>query len=106
VLRENLAELLEKEEEWTQAAQTLAGIDLDSGGAARGPQARPRGWGAATWVWRGRFRGWGAATWVWRGRSRGWGVGSGAAGGQPGPAHLCTAKPLPPPPPPPPPARG
>jgi hypothetical protein len=37
VLRENLAELLEAEEEWTQAAQTLAGIDLDSGG---GP-----GWG-------------------------------------------------------------
>lgn len=31
VLRENLAELLEAEEEWTQAAQTLAGIDLDSG---------------------------------------------------------------------------
>jgi hypothetical protein len=32
VLRENLAEVLEKEEEWSQAAQTLAGIDLDSGG--------------------------------------------------------------------------
>ena len=31
ILRENLAELLEKEEEWAQAAQTLAGIDLDSG---------------------------------------------------------------------------
>ncbi|KAI8472823.1 MAG: hypothetical protein J3K34DRAFT_413139 [Monoraphidium minutum] len=31
VLRENLAELLEAAEEWAQAAQTLAGIDLDSG---------------------------------------------------------------------------
>lgn len=31
MLRENLAEILEAEEEWTQAAQTLAGIDLDSG---------------------------------------------------------------------------
>ncbi|GBF98333.1 COP9 signalosome complex subunit 4 [Raphidocelis subcapitata] len=31
VLRENLAAVLEGEEEWAQAAQTLAGIDLDSG---------------------------------------------------------------------------
>ena len=30
-LRENLAALLEAEEQWTQAAQVLAGIDLDSG---------------------------------------------------------------------------
>lgn len=31
VIRENLAEILEREEEWTKAAQVLAGIDLDSG---------------------------------------------------------------------------
>lgn len=31
LIREKLAELLEKEEEWTKAAQVLAGIDLDSG---------------------------------------------------------------------------
>ena len=30
-VREHLANLLEKEEEWSKAAQTLAGIDLDSG---------------------------------------------------------------------------
>lgn len=30
-IREQLAKLLEDEEEWTKAAQTLAGIDLDSG---------------------------------------------------------------------------
>ena len=30
-VREQLAGLLEKEEEWSKAAQTLAGIDLDSG---------------------------------------------------------------------------
>lgn len=30
-IREQLAKLLEAEEEWTKAAQTLAGIDLDSG---------------------------------------------------------------------------
>ena len=30
-VREHLAGLLEKEEEWSRAAQTLAGIDLDSG---------------------------------------------------------------------------
>lgn len=30
-LRENLALLLEREEDWSRAAQTLAGIDLDSG---------------------------------------------------------------------------
>ena len=31
VIREQLAKLLEDEEDWTKAAQTLAGIDLDSG---------------------------------------------------------------------------
>lgn len=31
LIREKLAELLEREEEWTRAAQVLAGIDLDSG---------------------------------------------------------------------------
>lgn len=31
MLRENLADVLEKEEQWSKAAQTLAGIDLDSG---------------------------------------------------------------------------
>ncbi len=30
-VREHLASLLEKEEDWSKAAQTLAGIDLDSG---------------------------------------------------------------------------
>ncbi len=30
-IREQLAKLLEDKEEWTKAAQTLAGIDLDSG---------------------------------------------------------------------------
>ena len=30
-VREHLATLLEKEEDWSKAAQTLAGIDLDSG---------------------------------------------------------------------------
>lgn len=30
-IRESLAGLLEQEEEWTKAAQILAGIDLDSG---------------------------------------------------------------------------
>lgn len=30
-IREQLAIILEAEEEWTKAAQTLAGIDLDSG---------------------------------------------------------------------------
>ena len=30
-IREQLAAILESEEEWTKAAQTLAGIDLDSG---------------------------------------------------------------------------
>ncbi len=30
-VREHLASLLEQEEEWSKAAQTLAGIDLDSG---------------------------------------------------------------------------
>ena len=30
-VREHLAGLLEKEEDWSKAAQTLAGIDLDSG---------------------------------------------------------------------------
>ena len=30
-LREHLASLLEQEEDWSRAAQTLAGIDLDSG---------------------------------------------------------------------------
>jgi len=32
-VREHLASLLEKEEDWSKAAQTLAGIDLDSGKA-------------------------------------------------------------------------
>ena len=31
VVREALAALYEKEEEWSKAAQALAGIDLDSG---------------------------------------------------------------------------
>ncbi|KAK9815676.1 hypothetical protein WJX72_007876 [[Myrmecia] bisecta] len=31
VVRTNLAQLLEEEEDWSKAAQTLAGIDLDSG---------------------------------------------------------------------------
>lgn len=31
IIRENLAELLEKEEDWKKSAQILAGIDLDSG---------------------------------------------------------------------------
>ncbi|GFH21534.1 PCI domain-containing protein, partial [Haematococcus lacustris] len=31
IIRENYAELLEKEECWSKAAQVLAGIDLDSG---------------------------------------------------------------------------
>ncbi len=31
VIRENLASLLETEEQWSKAAQVLAGIDLDSG---------------------------------------------------------------------------
>jgi COP9 signalosome complex subunit 4 len=35
ILRENLAKLLEEQEQWTQAAHVLAGIDLDSG--KRGP---------------------------------------------------------------------
>lgn len=45
LIREKLAELLEKEEEWTRAAQVLAGIDLDSGergghtGSSRNPTA-------------------------------------------------------------------
>lgn len=30
-IREQLANILEGEEEWTKAAQTLGGIDLDSG---------------------------------------------------------------------------
>jgi hypothetical protein len=32
LIREKLAEQLEKEEAWSKAAQVLAGIDLDSGG--------------------------------------------------------------------------
>jgi len=32
LLRERLAALFEKEEQWTKAAQVLQGIDLDSGG--------------------------------------------------------------------------
>lgn len=32
IIRENLAELHEAEEDWSRAAQVLAGIDLDSGG--------------------------------------------------------------------------
>ena len=32
-LREQLANLLEQDEDWSRAAQTLAGIDLDSGEA-------------------------------------------------------------------------
>jgi len=31
IIRENLADVLEKEEQWTKAAQVLGGIDLDSG---------------------------------------------------------------------------
>ena len=31
IVREQLAKLLEDEEDWSKAAQTLAGIDLDSG---------------------------------------------------------------------------
>jgi hypothetical protein len=31
LIREQLAELYEGQEEWSKAAQTLAGIDLDSG---------------------------------------------------------------------------
>jgi COP9 signalosome complex subunit 4 len=31
IIRENLAALLEKEENWAKAAQVLSGIDLDSG---------------------------------------------------------------------------
>eukprot|EP00775_Hariotina_reticulata_P005247 gene5247-5482_t len=37
-IREDLAELLEKEEEWSKAAQVLAGIDLESGVRAVEPQ--------------------------------------------------------------------
>lgn len=33
LIRENLADVLEKEEDWSKAAQILAGIDLDSGKA-------------------------------------------------------------------------
>lgn len=39
-LRENLAALLEREEEWAKAAQVLAGIDLDSGVRAVEPAYR------------------------------------------------------------------
>lgn len=35
LIREKLAELLEKEEAWSKAAQVLAGIDLDSGGCSK-----------------------------------------------------------------------
>ncbi|KXZ48200.1 hypothetical protein GPECTOR_29g107 [Gonium pectorale] len=37
LLRENLAEQLEKEEEWSKAAQVLSGIDLESSGRALEP---------------------------------------------------------------------
>jgi predicted Abi (CAAX) family protease len=36
-VREALAALHERQEDWTAAAQTLAGIDLDSGRPARPP---------------------------------------------------------------------
>eukprot|EP00879_Flechtneria_rotunda_P003196 GHRR01003419.1.p1 GENE.GHRR01003419.1~~GHRR01003419.1.p1 ORF type:complete len:398 (+),score=130.77 GHRR01003419.1:295-1488(+) len=38
LIREKLAELLEEKEEWSKAAQVLAGIDLDSGVRAVEPQ--------------------------------------------------------------------
>ncbi|GIL87911.1 hypothetical protein Vretimale_6309 [Volvox reticuliferus] len=37
LMREGLAEALEKEEEWSKAAQVLSGIDLESGGRAMEP---------------------------------------------------------------------
>jgi hypothetical protein len=49
VLRENLAEVLEKEEEWSQAAQTLAGIDLDSGAVVVGGGVDEGSRGASFW---------------------------------------------------------
>jgi len=41
VIREALAALHEREEEYTRAAQILAGIDLDSGADSRGSGVRP-----------------------------------------------------------------
>ena len=43
-LREHLASLLEGEEDWSRAAQTLAGIDLDSGTWLYSPPADWQPW--------------------------------------------------------------
>jgi hypothetical protein len=45
IIRENLAELHEAEEDWSKAAQVLAGIDLDSGARLPG-RGGWGGWGA------------------------------------------------------------
>jgi hypothetical protein len=39
IIRENYAQLLQREENWAKAAQVLSGIDLDSGGGPAAPCA-------------------------------------------------------------------
>lgn len=56
VMREQLSELYEAQEEWSKAAHALAGIDLDSGGwGSNGilddtPGRRPGRWLVSTWT--------------------------------------------------------